>query len=150
MRLLSASEINLITICKCYSCFYNRPSLTLEACIYIHTHEPKTKLNADTGDQHMLKARYTTHFVNHIKLCDNVDLNSLLKTSIYCPVACLVGAIFSVITFLCKICVLLLKEHTPDTRLLSCSRLTSNSLYPVKGIMYANPPGVNRNSVQCI
>lgn len=37
MRPLSAAEINPITICKCYSCFPNRPALTLEACIYSHT-----------------------------------------------------------------------------------------------------------------
>jgi len=53
MRLMSASKINLITICKCYSCFPNRAGLTLEACIYIHTHEPKTKLNADTCAPHV-------------------------------------------------------------------------------------------------
>lgn len=82
MRLLAASEINLITICKCYSCFPNRPGLTLEACIYIHTHEPKTKLNADTCYQHMLKQRYTTLFINYIKLYVGAiaDLNSELKT----------------------------------------------------------------------
>lgn len=53
--MISVSEINLITICKCYNCFPNKPVLTLEACIYIHTHEPKTKWNADTQDQQMLK-----------------------------------------------------------------------------------------------
>lgn len=49
MRLMSASEINLITICKYYSRFPNWPGRTLEACVYIHTHELKTKLNADAS-----------------------------------------------------------------------------------------------------
>lgn len=49
-RPISAAEINLITICKCYSCFTNRPGWTLEACIYIHTHEPKAQLNADMSE----------------------------------------------------------------------------------------------------
>lgn len=39
-----------------------------------------------------------------------------------------------------------LEEQTHD----KSSRLTSIPLYPVKGIMYANPQGVNRNRVQCI
>lgn len=66
MRLLTAAEINPITICKCYSCFPNRPGLTSEACIDIRTHELKTKLNADTCDQRVLKSQYTMHFINYI------------------------------------------------------------------------------------
>lgn len=57
-RLQAASEIKLITICKCYSCFSNRLGLTLEARVYIHTHEPKARLNADTT-QRTLKAHCT-------------------------------------------------------------------------------------------
>lgn len=65
MRPLSAAEINLITICKCYSCFPNRPGPTSEARIYIRTHELKTKLNADTQGTCESQG-YTTHFINDI------------------------------------------------------------------------------------
>lgn len=59
MRQASVSEINLITFCKCYNCFSNRPGLTLKTGINIHTHEPKTSR----------PAQYTKHFINYITFC---------------------------------------------------------------------------------
>lgn len=51
------------------------------------------------------------------------------------------SALFSVISHCCEDIVFFhLKEQTPDT----------NCCLVPKSIMYANPPFVNRNSVQCI
>lgn len=117
MRQLSAAEINPITICKCYTCFPYRPALTLEACIYIHTHEPKAKLNADTHDWHMLKAEYTRDFINSNQawLCQSqyINLNSELTPYRLCRPELLVP--YSMLSHGCdEFMFFHFTEHTPD------------------------------------
>lgn len=88
MRGLSASEINPITICKCYSCFSNRPGQTLKACIYIHTHEPDPKLNADACDQWILKSVYNTfHKWRYLWMPQSKRYLKIRSENIFSPVA---------------------------------------------------------------
>lgn len=127
MRPLSSTEINLITICKCYSCFPNRPGPDFGG-LHLYSHA----WTRDKTECWYTRPACWGHGTQHI------SLQSQCPCTVLRPAFTDRKSEFS---------------HFKDLtwhELMSSSQLTSIPLYPVKSIMYANPPFVNRNSVQCI